>query len=172
MEIIGVREAMTVAEIGAGNGRFAVRVAKRVGKRGRVFANDINKKALHFMRARIKRENITNMVVVEGIVDNPLLPERSVDLIYVINSYSHFTQPVALLKKAISALKTGGRLAIIEYDPRKRPDLEDHATHQETVIRQAQEAGFQLLHTDTTLPIDNIYIFRIREESNDLPIDV
>lgn len=167
MNIIGIREGMQVAEIGAGNGRFIAKVARRVGERGWVFANDINKRALKFMRNRIKRDHITNMVVVEGLVENPLLPEGTLDLIYVINSYSHFRKPVTLLRNAIPALKYGGRLAIIEYDPRKRPDLESHATPQETVIRQAREAGFQVIHIDTTLPIDNIYIFRVKAKSRE-----
>lgn len=163
MNVIEVKPGMTIAEIGAGNGRFIVRVARRVGKMGRVFANDINRKALRFMRERIIREKITNMVVIEGLVDNPLLPEKSMDLIYIINSYSYLRQPVVLMKNAIPSLKPGGRLAIIEYDPHKRPDLESQATYKETVINQAKEAGFKLIHIDTTLPIDNIYIFEVIE---------
>jgi ubiquinone/menaquinone biosynthesis C-methylase UbiE len=164
MDTLGIRPGMVVAEIGAGNGRFAVRVAARVGDAGRVYANDIDPEALEFMRNRCSRENLQNITVVKGSLTDPMLPPARMDLIYVINSYEHFDDPVTILENAAPALKPGGILAIIATDPNKAPDARGHSVPLEVVLRDASIAGFEILRMATFLPRDNIYIFRIRGE--------
>jgi len=160
MDTIGVLPGMTVAEVGAGNGRLAVKMAKLVGIEGKVYANDIDPAAIRFMRKRIRREKVKNMTVIKGKIADPLLPHGKFDIVYVVNTYSHFDKPVELLKNMIPAFKPGGRLVIIEYDPVKAPEAGSHSTSKETVLDEAEKAGYYLIGLKTFLPKDNIYIFQ------------
>ncbi len=99
---------MTVAEIGAGNGRFAVRLAARVGNSGLVYANDIDPKALKFMHNRILNEQISNLVIIKGEINHPHLPENEMDLVCLVNTYDDLSHPIELLKNCRSSLKSNG----------------------------------------------------------------
>jgi tRNA A58 N-methylase Trm61 len=163
MDALGIRPGMVVGEIGAGNGRFAVKVATRVGAAGRVYANDIDPEAIRFMEKRCQREEIANMTVIHSRELEPGFPEAELDLVYLINTYDELSDPVNLLRNTRSSLKPKGRLAIIAYDPTKFEDHGGHAVSREVVIDQCSRAGFALVHTDTTLVYDNIYIFEPSE---------
>ncbi len=156
MDIIGVKESMTVGEVGAGGGRVAVRVAKRVGLSGKVYANDITASALQYMRDRIERENITNMVVIEGTLTDPRFPKKELDVVYLTNTYRHLDKPVEVLKNITSSLKFGGRLAIIE--------LKRYAQIKGSneIVHNAQQAGYKLIKVDHSLPKDDVYLFEIK----------
>lgn len=156
MDIIGVKEEMIVGEVGAGGGRVAVRVAKRVGPFGKVYANDISSTALQYMRDRIIRENISNMEVIEGTVTDPRFPKDELDVVYLTNTYRHLDKPVEVLKNIKPSLKVGGRLAIIELKKYR-------GTKGSSEIEQnAALAGFKLIEVDNSLPRDDIYIFEIK----------
>lgn len=161
MDLIGIKKNMYVGEIGGGNGRFAVKVAKRVGDSGKVYANDIDLKAVRFMRQRIERDNIKNMQVILSRPTNPYFPRNKLDLVYVINTYNYFTDPVRLLANTVYSLKTDGRLAIVAYDPEKLKKKKSRGTPREVILNQVKEAGYMLISMDTTsLVYDNVYLFR------------
>lgn len=155
MDIIGVKEKMTVGEVGAGGGRVAVRVAKRVGHSGKVYANDITASALQYMRDRIKRENITNMIVIEGTLTDPRFPKEELDIVYLTNTYRHLDKPVEVLKNIKPSLRIGGRLAIIE--------LKRYASSKGSneIVDNAELAGYRLIKVDNSLPKDDIFLFEI-----------
>jgi len=164
LDTIGVKPNMVIGEVGAGNGRVAVKAAAIVGENGRVYANDIDDKAIRFMKNRCRNENINNMVVVKGKVTDPCLPKGELDLVYIINSYEHFAAPVELLKNISPALKSGGTLAIIATDPNKLKANTWHSTPKETILRHAEIAGYRLVRIETFLQNDNIYIFQVKKE--------
>ncbi|UCE40365.1 MAG: class I SAM-dependent methyltransferase [Candidatus Aminicenantes bacterium] len=153
MDIIGVKREMTVGEVGAGGGRVAIRVAKRVGQSGKVYANDISVSALQYMRDRIKMENIPNMEVIEGTVTDPRFPKEELDVVYLTNTYRHLDKPVEILKNIKPSLKIGGKLAIIELKRYGRTEGSNEIT------RNAGLAGYTLIKVDKSLPRDDIYIF-------------
>lgn len=159
MDILQIKPGMAVGEIGAGNGRFAVRVAARVGENGRVYANDIDPKAIDFMERRCRRDGISNMTVIRSWEVEPGFPDSTLDLVYLINTYDELSDPVTLMRNTRPSLKPGGRLAVIVYDPEKLKDHRGHAVPRDTVIDQCSQAGFTLIHLDTSLVYDNIYIF-------------
>lgn len=163
MDAIGVQPGMSVGEIGAGNGRFAVKVAERVGHTGMVYANDIDLEAVRFMERRCESEQIANLTVIQSDEVHPGFPESKLDLVYIINTYDHLSDPVTLLQNTLKSLKPGGTLAVISYDPDKLPNHKGHAVSRETVIEQCRQAGFELVSIDTTFMYDNVYVFRIRE---------
>lgn len=156
LDAIGVRPGMTVAEIGAGRGRYAVQLAARVGPEGRVYAEDIDAAALDHLRQRCQRWGLKNVTVILGEVTDAKLPEGRLDLIWIVSSYHHFDDPVALLRRARSALKPGGRLAIGEWIMIREAGRRDITP--EKIIRQMESAGFRFERTETFLRENNFLI--------------
>jgi ubiquinone/menaquinone biosynthesis C-methylase UbiE len=163
LDAIGVRPGMTVAEIGAGNGRFAVKIAERVGTKGEVYANDINPKALSFMRERFRRENRANVKVVEGTESDPRLPVRKMDMVVLVATLHCVAEPLPLLKNIAPALKPDGLLAVVDPDKEKLTKQgKEHwmAIPKEKILALLEEAGYRLIQEHTFLEIDHIFIFR------------
>ena len=162
MDSLGIKPGMVIAEIGAGRGRYVVHIAKRVGATGKIYANDIDKKSLDYLEYRCKRDSIPNIFTVLGGVTNPQLPKETMDLVYMINTYHHLDKPIELMKNIIPSLKHGGRLVIIEHDPRKVPFAGSHATAKDVLLDQAKQAGFELVKLMTFLKRDNIYVLQVK----------
>ena len=168
MYAIGVEPGMVIAEVGAGRGRIVVHMAARVGFDGKVYANDIDEEKLAYLRYRCERDSIYNVETILGEVDDPLLPEGELDLVYLINTYHHLAQPVELMRNILPSLKPGGLLVIIEHDPEKHPDAgPDHSTPHDELLREAEEAGYELLRLEDILERDYINIFRPIPKSGD-----
>jgi ubiquinone/menaquinone biosynthesis C-methylase UbiE len=163
MDSIGVKPGMVIAEIGVGKGRYVVHMAKRVGATGKIYANDIDKKALDYLDYRCQRDSIPNVMTVLGKVTDPRLPKETMDLVYMINTYHHLDKPVELMKNIIPCLKPDGRLVIIEHDPVKVPGFGSEATAKDVLIDQAKQAGFELVKLMTFLKRDNIYMLCVKK---------
>lgn len=157
---IELKEGMVVGEIGAGRGRYSVMLAKQVGEKGHIYANDIDKESLEYLNFRCKRDNIDNITTILGKERDPLLPENKVDMLFIVNSYHHFSHPVDVLKSARPALKSSGTLVIIDGVPGKYGGNSSHTTPMDELISQANEAGFHFVKVAAELERDNIYIFR------------
>ena len=160
MDAIGVAPGWVIAEVGAGRGRYVVHMAGRVGEKGTVYANDIDADALEYLERRCERDGISNVVTILGEVTDPLLPEGALDMVYMINTYHHLEKPVELMRNIAPSLKAGGILVIIEHDADKIPDEEEHTTPRDVLLKQVEEAGFELVRIETFLEKDNINIFR------------
>lgn len=163
MDIIGAAPGMSVAEIGAGRGRYVVHLADRVGEKGRVYAEDIDANALTHLAGRCRRGGFTNVETILGDVTDPKLPPGELDLIFVISSYHHFSDPVALMRNARPALKPTGRLAIAEWILRK--DGRGEGTSPENMTAQMERAGFILERIDKSLEDSRLYIYLFRLRS-------
>jgi ubiquinone/menaquinone biosynthesis C-methylase UbiE len=163
LDAIGIKEGMTIGEIGAGKGRYAVLLAERVGNSGKIYANDINKKSLDYLENRCKHSDIRNIETIFGTVTDPKFPLESLDLAFMINTYHHLDQPVELMKNIKPGLKSNGILAIVEHEPTKSERVScDHcSTPKDVLIKQAVQAGYELIRIETFLEEDNIYIFRV-----------
>jgi len=160
LEAIGVRPGMTVAEIGAGRGRYVVQLAVRVGPGGRVYAEDIDAAALEHLRQRCRRWQLENVEVILGDIADPKLPPAQLDRIWIVSSYHHFDDPVALLRRARPALKPDGRLAIGEWITIHEAGRRNKSSAQ--IINEVESAGYVLERVDPFLKNNNflIYIFR------------
>ena len=159
LEAIELKEGMMIGEIGAGRGRYSVILADAVGKKGHIYANDIDKESLDYLDVRCKRDGITNITIIRGEERDPLLPENKLDMIFIVNTYHHISHPVQILKNAHPALKTTGTLVIIDGVPGKYGGDSSHTTPQDELISQAKEAGFSFDRVAAELERDNIYIF-------------
>ncbi len=162
MDIIGLAPGMNIAEIGAGRGRVVIHLADRVGPNGKVYAEDINAEALRHLAQRCRRGGFSNVETILGDLTDPKLPAGTLDLIFVISSYHHFSDPVALMRSARPALKATGRLAIAEWIPEE--DGRGEGTSLEKMTAQMESAGFTLERVDKSLEANELYIclFRLR----------
>ena len=160
MNAIGVEPGMVVAEIGAGRGRYVVQLAVRVGKGGKVYAEDIDAAALRYLKKRCNRWGLENVETILGEITDPKLPDGKLDLIFVISAYHHFSDPVALLRNARAALKPDGKLAIGEWIPTdERPRS---GTSPEQVENQMKAAGYRLERIERFLEANRMYIYVFR----------
>jgi len=140
MDILGVAQGKKVADIGAGSGWFTVRAARRVGDAGTVYAVDINPEAIQYIESRIQKENLHNVKPILGKPDDPLLPAK-VDAVLMLKTYHEVAEPIVLLRNLRSSLATGAKLGVID----RNGNGENHGVGREVVIREANQAGYQLL---------------------------
>ena len=141
MDAIGLKPGMVAAEIGAGRGRYVMHLADRVGRNGKVFAEDIDAESLEYLKRRCGRWGIDNVETVLGDVMDPKLPRGKLDLIFVISSYHHFADPVKLLRNARPSLKPTGILAIGEWLPNPADKEDSEFSTPEEMTAQMKAAG-------------------------------
>jgi tRNA A58 N-methylase Trm61 len=158
MDAAGVKPGMVVGEVGAGRGRFTMHLAHRVEEAGKILAHDIDEESLVFVRERCQSAGIRNVETIVGRVDDPLFPEKALDMVFMVWTYHFIDQPVAMLKSLLSALKPGGTVVLVEPDPVRGPGGSDHGIAPERMREEAAEAGFELVRTETFLPEDNIFV--------------
>ncbi|MDC8753416.1 class I SAM-dependent methyltransferase [Erythrobacter sp. sf7] len=116
MDLANIRPGMTVADIGAGEGYYTVRLAERVGEDGRVLAQDIDPEALDRLGRRIERERLENISIKLGESDDPQLPVDSFDRIFMVHMYHEVTEPYAFLWRMWPALNAEGQIIVVESD--------------------------------------------------------
>jgi ubiquinone/menaquinone biosynthesis C-methylase UbiE len=116
MDLANIRPGMTVADIGAGEGYYTVRLAERVGADGRVLAQDISREALERLGRRVERERLENISIKLGEDADPQLPSDSFDRIFMVHMYHEVTEPYAFLWRMWPALSTGGQIIVVESD--------------------------------------------------------
>jgi SAM-dependent methyltransferase len=164
LNALKIPKGASVADIGAGSGFVTVKLSKRVGPTGRVFANDIQPQMLQMLEKRLAREKIANVTLVQGTVDDPKMPPASVDLELMIDVYHELSQPQAMLRHLREALKPGGRLVLLEYS-KEDPTVPINPEHKMSVaeVKMELEAeGFTLSKVDEALPRQHILIFTVK----------
>ncbi len=116
MKLAGVRPGMSVADVGAGEGYYTVRLAPVVGPTGRVLAEDIMADVRDSLSDRVQRDNLDNVAVKLGAPDNPMLPSRSFDRIFLVHMYHEVQSPYAFLWHLREGLKPGGLVIVVDAD--------------------------------------------------------
>jgi ubiquinone/menaquinone biosynthesis C-methylase UbiE len=155
VEWLGIESGAHVADLGAGDGRFAMALAERVGSSGQVYATEISTERLDEMRGAAAEAGLDNVSVIAGGVSSTGLPDACCDAIFSRNVYHHLTEPAAINRDIRRALRQGGRLLVIDFEPggpmdRFCPsDTEErrggHGTPTATVIDEVTAAGFHLM---------------------------
>jgi cyclopropane fatty-acyl-phospholipid synthase-like methyltransferase len=115
LDALKLKPGMVVADIGAGVGYMSLRMAKRVGPSGKVYANDLQPEMLARLRENAAKAKIANVITVLGDVDDPKLPANTMDLVLLVDVYHEFSQPQKMLRKIRETLKSDGRLVLLEY---------------------------------------------------------
>jgi ubiquinone/menaquinone biosynthesis C-methylase UbiE len=160
MDLAGVEPGMVIGEVGAGSGYFTFHLARRVGETGRVFANDISRRALNSLRRRCEREGITNIETIVGEEEDPMLPP-GLDMVFIVNAFHDIARPVPLLNNLASCLKAGAKVIILDRDPERFRNSAGHFLTREEVREKVVESVFELERVETFLPQHNIYIIKI-----------
>jgi len=163
VRLLQIPQGASVADIGAGSGYITLLLSAAVGPTGQVFANDLQPQMIEILRRRLASQNVTNVTLVQGSVDDPNLPPASVDLALMVDVYHELSRPQAMLQKLRSALKPGGRLALVEYrkeDPAIPIKFEHKMSIQEAKAELEAE-GFKLSKVDESLPRQHILIFTV-----------
>ncbi len=140
MDLAEIETGMIVADIGAGNGYYTVRLAERVGAQGRVLAQDIDEDALKRLGERVLRERFDNVSITLGKADDPLLPPNSFDRIFLVHMYHEVTEPYAFLWRLWPALREGGRVIVVDLD---RP-TDQHGIDPLLLSCELEQVGFEL----------------------------
>jgi ubiquinone/menaquinone biosynthesis C-methylase UbiE len=160
LDALKLKPGMVVADIGAGVGYMSLRMAKRVGPSGKVYANDLQPEMLAKLRENAAKAKINNVVTVLGGVTDPKLPPNTMDLVLLVDVYHEFSQPQEMLRKIRETLKPDGRLVLLEYRA-EDPNVPIIAEHKMTVAQvktELEAEGFALQPVIETLPRQHILI--------------
>ena len=162
LKALGLQQRQKVADVGSGGGYFALRFAEIVEAEGRVFAVDTNPKFLEFIQDSAKEKVLTNVETVLTEEDKPILPEKSVDLVFMRNVCHHLSNRVEYFRQLKNTLKTSGRVAIIEYRSGggfSFHRLFGHYVAKEKIIEEMKEAGYKLEKEVDFLPEQSFTLF-------------
>ena len=141
MDLAGIAPGTSVADIGAGEGYYTVRLSERVGDQGRVLANDIDADALRRLGDRVERERLDNVSIVNGLPDDPRLPAASFDRIFLVHMYHEVSEPYAFLWRMRPALRPGGRVIVVDVD---RP-ADQHGITPQLLFCEFARVGYRLV---------------------------
>jgi len=163
MDSIEVKPGMIIGEAGAGRGYFTFYLAQRVGEKGKVYANDISKISLNDIQSRSKRENISNIITVLGETEDPLFPQKNLDMIVMVYVLHMLEKPVEFLKNLKKYMKPGTQLIIIEKNTlTERAHYPGFMTKKQ-ILDTIEETDYKLQRIITFLPRDAIYIYKIKD---------
>jgi SAM-dependent methyltransferase len=160
LDALNLKPGMVVADIGAGVGYMSLRMAKRVGPSGKVYANDLQPEMLAKLRETAAKAKIANVITVLGDVADPKLPANTMDLVLLVDVYHEFSAPQQMLRKIRDTLKPDGRLVLLEYRA-EDPNVPIIAEHKMTVAQvktELEAEGFLLQPVIETLPRQHILI--------------
>lgn len=159
--LMNIAPGSVVADVGAGSGYVTRLLAKQVGSRGRVYANDIQPGMLDLLRRRLARERITNVTPVLGTQADPNLPDGALDLVLMVDVYHELSEPQTMLANIRTALKAGGRLMLLEYKGEEVsvPILPDHKMTVAQAKLEIEHEGYSLVSVDSSLPWQHLLTF-------------
>lgn len=159
IQALALEPDAVVADIGAGTGYFAARLANMLPK-GTVYAVDVEPDMVKYLAARAKKERLANLKAVAGTADDARLPEKA-DLILLVDVYHHIDARERYFRRLAGSLKPGGRLAIIDFrldSPAGPPKAARIAP--EKVKAELSAAGYKLVQQHDFLPRQYFLVFR------------
>jgi predicted methyltransferase len=166
MDAVGIADGAAVADIGAGGGWMEIRLARRVGPNGVVYAEDIQSQMIEVINRRMQHEGLSNVRTVMGTKTDPRLP-MGLDAVLIVNGYGEMDnravpeQILTFLKNVARSLKPQGRLGIADFLPGgggPGPAAEDRV-NPDNVIRSAEQAGFKLQTRENVPPFMFVLVF-------------
>lgn len=159
---LDLKPGMTVADIGAGSGYYARRVAQAVGPGGRVYAVDVQPEMIKLLETQMEKRGVKNVTAMVGTATDPRLPAGVLDLAFMVDVYHEFEFPHEMLAALVRALKPGARIAFVEYragDP-KVPIKPLHTMTETQVRKEAAAHPLEWVKTTSDLPWQHVIVFR------------
>ena len=160
MDALRIAYGDTVADIGAGAGFFTVRLAKRVGPNGLVYAEDIQLPMLESIKRRVSREGLNNVVTRLGTDTDAKLPKGVMDAVLVVDVYQEVDEErsrIGLLRHLADTLKPNGRIGIVNYKPGEGGPGPDQRLERSVVEAEVKAAGLKVLDS-VTLPFQYLLV--------------
>jgi ubiquinone/menaquinone biosynthesis C-methylase UbiE len=166
MDALGIADGAVVADLGAGGGWFTIRLARRVGPNGLVYAQDIQPQMIEATLRRVQQEALTNVRTVLGTPTDPRLP-GGLDAVLIVDAYREMDEPSRpqvmqdLLRRIDRALKPQGRIGIVDFlpgDGGPGPAAEDRVKP-DTIIATLGAAGFHLQAREVMPPFQYLLVF-------------
>jgi SAM-dependent methyltransferase len=160
MDALGIADGFVVADLGAAGGWFTIRLARRVGPHGLVYAEDIQPQMIDAIGRRVTREGLRNVRTVLGTPSDPRLPP-GLDAVLIVDAYPEIENPVALLRKVADALKPQGRVAVVDFLPGgggPGPNADERVAP-EAVVAAASAGGLQLTTREPVPPFQFLLVF-------------
>jgi len=160
MDTLRIAEGSTVADLGAGSGWFSIRLARRVGPNGVVYAEDIQEPMIDFIGFRARRENLPWIRPMLGTATDPRLP-AGIDAILIVDTYHEVEDPVTFLRNAAKSLKPQGLIGVVDFlpggggpgpAPEDRPDPK-------AVAQAAEAAGLRPVKREDIPPFVFLLVF-------------
>lgn len=156
-EAIGVKEGLTICEMGAGDGELTIAAAKAVGAAGRVYASELGDERIKALRERAAASGLTQITVVAGDSSKTNFPDVACDALFMRNVYHHFADPAAINASIFGSMKPGGRVAVVDFTPPgdDAPTPADrgkdgmHGIKPDTLSRELKAAGFEPVSSET-----------------------
>lgn len=172
IEALELESGSTVADIGAGDGDQTLAIAKHIGAEGTIYSTELGTNSVEELKQSLANAEASNITVLEGHPDKTNLPEQCCDAIFLRRVYHHITNPDSFNSSLFTSLKPGGRLAIIDFEPRGseadpegRSSGKKHGVTAETVVEELKKAGFSLVNSEDGSGRD-IYVVMQKPNSN------
>lgn len=159
---LGLKPGMAVADIGAGTGYYARRMAPLVGSNGVVYATDVQPEMMKMLEDGAVKAGLTNIKPVLGGLKSVNLPDASIDLAIMVDVYHELAYPFEVIESLVRALKPGGRIAYVEYrlEDNRVPIKTLHKMSEAQVRKEAASHALVWERTASTLPWQHVVIFR------------
>jgi ubiquinone/menaquinone biosynthesis C-methylase UbiE len=157
---LSLKPGMIVADIGAGSGYHSALLSKMVGN-GKIFAVDVEPEMVAYLNTRIKQEKLSRIEPVLSTETNVALPENTVDIILLVDVYHEFSYPYEMALSMRSALKSGGKLILVEFraeDPTV-PIKTIHKMSEKQSVKELKAAGFIFEKNMDNLPWQHCMVF-------------
>jgi len=153
-------ENAVIADVGAGSGYYAFRISPQVPK-GKVIAVDIQPEMFTFLKDRAKQLSITNVEPHLGAIDDLKLPANSLDAALMVDSYHEFSHPAEMLASMFKALKSGGRIYLLEFraEDDRVPIKRLHKMTEAQAKLELEGAGFRFVSNRRQLPWQHFLVF-------------
>jgi len=163
MDAIGVKPGMVIGEPGAGRGYMTFYLAERVGKKGKVYANDISRSALDEIVSRAKEEGVKNIEIVMGELEDPAFPVNDLDMVIMVYVLHMLDKPIEFMENVKKYMGPETPLVIIERNTHNDRAHAPSFMSNKQILDTLAETDYVLERTETFLARDTIYIYKLRK---------
>jgi SAM-dependent methyltransferase len=156
MDILKINKNSNVADIGAGSGWFTIRAARRAFG-GTIYAVEINQEYLDYISNRARQEKLSNIKIILGRDNDSSLPENKIDAVLILKTYHEIAEPIQLLKNLQKSLHSNALVGVIDRNGKG----DDHGIDCQTVVKEAEQAGFTLVENYDFVKPDGMDYFLV-----------
>lgn len=165
---LNLKDGDVVADIGAGTGYFTRHLARAVGPTGKALGLDISSSMVGYMKEDARKLNLKNYEARVVKADDPELELRSVDVIFLCNTYHHIEDRTNYFKRVVKSLKADGRIVIVDFyiDSPVGPKAPGHKVSKEIALKEMKNAGYRLIKSHDILPYQYFLEFELKTDGS------